>query len=76
MSDLWQREPALMANVIIGVVDAAIVLAVAFGLPISPEQRTAILGFASAVLVLVSFLLAGVVVRGRVRPMAKIPDSS
>ncbi|HEY7824747.1 MAG TPA: hypothetical protein VIG24_18040 [Acidimicrobiia bacterium] len=44
------REPAL----ILGFVQAAIVVAVTFGLELSPEQTGAILAFTAAVLALIT----------------------
>ena len=49
MRGLFGREPSL----IIGTITAALVLAVQFGVDITDSQQQAILGFASAVLVLV-----------------------
>jgi len=64
---MWERvknEPAIVT----GVVTAVIVLAVAFGVPISDDQKSAILGLVSAVL-----MLAGAgVVRGKVKPTRKL----
>ncbi len=68
MASLWQREPALVTAVIVGVVDAALVLAISFGAPISPDQKAAIDAFVSAALALAGLLVAGVVVRAQVRP--------
>lgn len=50
---LFQREPAVIISSITALVTAVIGLAVAFGLPISPDQQTAILAFTGAVLVLI-----------------------
>ncbi len=50
MSNLWKREPA----VIIGVLQAAIVLAIAFGLSLSVEQTEAILAFLAAITALIT----------------------
>ena len=46
--DIWQKEPALIT----AFVTAIIVLAVTFGVPISEEQKNAILGVLSALLML------------------------
>ncbi|MBP6728226.1 MAG: hypothetical protein KA129_01285 [Microthrixaceae bacterium] len=46
MKNLWGREPAL----ILGLVAAAITLAVSFGLELSDEQNTAITVFLIALL--------------------------
>lgn len=45
----WDKEPAL----IIGLVQAALVLAVAFGVHLNPAQTASILGFTSAVTAIV-----------------------
>lgn len=50
MTTLWGREPA----VIIGLVQAAIALAVGFGLDLTTEQTAAILAFTAAVLAVVT----------------------
>lgn len=53
-------EPAL----IVGAIEAGMVLAVAFGVPISPDQRAAVIGFAGAVIALVG----SVIIRANVTP--------
>jgi len=64
---MWERikdEPALL----VGVVTAIITLLVTFGVPISADQKTAVVGLVSAVL-----MLAGAgVVRGKVKPTRKL----
>lgn len=55
---MWNREPAL----VMGAIQAAIALAVSFGLDLSPEQIGALLAFSAAVLSLV--------VRAKVTPSA------
>jgi hypothetical protein len=54
MPDWISHEPALWT----GLVDAVIVLLVAFGVPVTPEQKTAVLGVTAAVLAILSGLLA------------------
>lgn len=54
------REPAM----ILAAVQAAIVLAVAFGLNVSEEQSDAIIGFVGAALALVT----GLAIRSQVTP--------
>lgn len=61
----FSAEPAVW----VGVVEAAIVLAVAFGAPITSDQKEAIIAFTSAILAIVG----GVVVRQQVTPNAKVP---
>lgn len=53
-------EPAL----IIGAVEAALVLVIAFGVPISADQKLAIVGFVSAAIA----LIGSVVIRQNVSP--------
>jgi quinol-cytochrome oxidoreductase complex cytochrome b subunit len=62
--NFWQREPAI----IVGVVTAALTLATAFGLGLTADQQTAILGFVGAGLALIGSL----VVRSQVTPTATI----
>ena len=61
MTNLWNREPALIT----GAIGAALALAVSFGLPVSTEQ----VGF---ILAAVSALLA-VLVRSQVSPVTPEP---
>ena len=62
--NIWQAEPAM----VIGLVTAVLALVVSFGIPVSQDQRDAIVGVVSAVLI----LLGAVVVRANVYPAAKI----
>jgi ABC-type nickel/cobalt efflux system permease component RcnA len=62
--NLWGLEPAMITSVVV----AALTLAVSFGVPVSAEQREAIVALVSAVLVVVG----GAVVRQQVVPVAKI----
>lgn len=57
MSTLWGREPA----VILSLVQAAIVLAVSFGLRLTPEQTGAILALTAVAL--------GLITRTKVTPV-------
>jgi hypothetical protein len=57
MSTLWGREPAM----IVAFIQAIIVLAVTFGLHITPEQTAAILAVAALVL--------GLITRSQVTPV-------
>jgi hypothetical protein len=61
----WSTEPAL----IVGVVEAVLVLLVAFGVPLTTEQRVAVLGVTSAVLAVAGSLL----IRSQVSPVNKPP---
>jgi uncharacterized membrane protein len=58
--NVWDKEPAL----VIAVVQAILVLVIAFGVHITDSQVAAIVGVASAVLA----LLAGVATRSQVIP--------
>jgi ABC-type nickel/cobalt efflux system permease component RcnA len=62
--NLWGLEPAMITSIVV----AALTLAVSFGVPVSAEQREAIVALVSAVLVVVG----GAVVRQQVVPVAKI----
>ena len=64
MPDWISHEPALW----VGGLTAAIDLAIAFGAPISPDQRIAVLGFGAAIVAIVG----AVIVRQNVVPLAKI----
>ena len=63
LSNLWGREPAL----VLGLIQAAIVLFMAFGLDLSTEQVGAIMAF-------VNILLA-VITRSQVTPVEKLKDA-
>ena len=62
--NILKIEPALVT----GAVSAVLVLVTAFGLPLSEDQKAAILGSVVPVLVLVQAL----VTRGQVTPNAKV----
>jgi uncharacterized membrane protein len=64
LSDVgWASEPALW----VGLVEAIIVLLVAFGVPISADQKAAVIGLVSAVLAVVG----AIVTRSQVTPTAQ-----
>lgn len=63
--NILATEPAL----VVGVIDAAIILAVTFGVPISADQKTAIDGVLAAVLA----ILGATVTRSLVTPVAALP---
>lgn len=63
MLDLIRTEPALIA----GLIDAVLVLLLAFGVPIDPNQKVAIDGVVSAALALAT----GLVIRTQVAPAQK-----
>ena len=57
LSNLWNREPA----VILAIINAVVVLAVSFGLNLSKEQT-------AAILVLVTLVVNGLATRSQVSP--------
>ena len=63
LRNLFANEPA----VVIALVDAVLVLAITFGVPISGEQKVAIDGVLAAALA----VAAGLVTRSQVTPVAK-----
>lgn len=64
----WATEPALW----VGLAEAIIVLLVAFGVPISADQKAAVIGLISAVLAIVG----AIVTRSQVTPNAKAAPAS
>jgi len=66
MIDLIRREPVMAASF----VKAILVCAVAFGLPLSEGQSTALVGVAGAILAL------GAAARQAVTPLAKLGGSN
>ncbi len=67
-------EPVRLGALIIGVIGAALALLVAFGVDLSADQQTAILGFAAAVIAMASAIGVGEWVRNRVTPVADPKD--
>ncbi len=65
--DLWRAEPALVVGFITAVLD----LGIAFGLPLTADQKVAIIGVVSAALA----MLGATLVRAEVTPVAKLPPS-
>ncbi len=63
--DLWKSEPAL----VVGFVTAVLDLGIAFGLPVTPDQKIAIVGVVSAALA----MLGATFVRGEVTPVSSLP---
>ena len=62
---IFQREPAVLINAIIAVVEAGITMLVAFGLQLEPAQQGAIMTF----VITVGALLSTVLIRSRVTPL-------
>lgn len=66
VSDIgWAAEPALW----VGLVQAVLILLVAFGVPLTVDQKAAVIGLTSAVLA----VIGAVVTRSQVTPVAKTP---
>lgn len=63
-------EPAITIGAITTAVGTAITLAVAFGVPVTADEKEAILGFCAAVLPIVAAFL----IRGKVSPVAAAPQ--
>jgi hypothetical protein len=68
MLSLLANEPSLVS----GFVAAAIMLAVAFGVPISDTEKSAILGFVGAALAIVAAFVA----RSQVTPNAQVSTTT
>ena len=71
LSQTVRREPVVMVNAAIGLFEAAMPMAVAFGLQLTESQIAAIMGFAAALGVLIN----AVYVRNRVTPVADPRDA-
>ena len=61
------NEPVTIGGVIIGLVTATLALLMAFGLELSQDQVAAILGFTTALIAVITF-----VVRSKVTPTSKL----
>lgn len=61
MKTLWNREPAMF----LAVIQAAIILFLAFGIHLTMEQTAALMAFSAALL--------GFITRSQVVPVEKIP---
>lgn len=64
------NEPAITAGSIVALVGAVIAVAIAFGAPITPEQKEAVLGLVAVV----APILVALLVRPHVTPQAKIDN--
>lgn len=64
--DNFSREPAVYIAGVGALVEAALVVGIAFGLPVTPDQKLVVTGF---VTVLVT-VLTGFVTRTQVQPVA------
>lgn len=70
-----QTEPVRLGALIIGAIGAILALLVAFGVDLSADQQTAILGVTAAVIALASAIGVGEWVRRRVTPLADPKDN-
>lgn len=61
------NEPVTIGGVILGLVTATLALLMAFGLELSQDQVAAILGFTTALIAVVTFI-----VRSKVTPTSKL----
>ena len=64
------NEPAITAGSIVALVGAVIAVAIAFGAPITPEQKEAVLGLVAVV----APILVAILIRPHVTPQAKIDN--
>lgn len=60
------REPLITGAIVVSLVAAAIQLLVAFGIPLTPDQTQAIMGFVT----ILAPLVVAWLVRGKVTPLA------
>ncbi len=63
-------EPALSVGGVVSALAALLTLLVAFGVSLTPDQTAAVLGFAAVA----GPIIAGAVIRGKVRPVATSRD--
>lgn len=61
------NEPVTIGGVILGLVTATLALLMAFGLELSQDQVAAILGFTTALIAVITFI-----VRSKVTPTSKL----
>lgn len=66
--DLFRNEPTVVIGAVGGLVDALILVAVQFGLPINGGQKQAI----DAVVLAVGAVVTLLVIRSQVTPVAKV----
>ena len=69
-------EPVRLGTLILGVVNAVLVLVVAFGVNLSGDQQQAVLGAVGAVISLGAALGIGHLIRSRVTPLARPKDNA
>lgn len=68
------NEPVLSAGAVIALVEAIIVALTSFGVAITPEQHTAIVGLVGAVLAIVAAVLPLIVARRKVTPTVAVVE--
>ena len=69
-----RTEPVLSAGVVIGLVEAVLVLLPTIGVSITGEQHTAIIGVCTALAAVVVAILGALHARGRVTPNADVVE--
>lgn len=67
MLNFARREPALVVAAVVAILSVV----VAFGLPVTHDQKAAIVGVVNAVLA----IIGGLTVRAKVSPVTKAPDA-
>lgn len=69
LQSLWQKEPARVVGVIIVILDAALAIAVGYGVHVLPVVQTQIDLVGGTIITLIG---TGVVIRSQVTPVAKL----
>lgn len=67
-------EPVLNAGLLIALLEAVIAALVAFGVSVTPDQHTAIIGLAGAVLAVISAVVPALAARSRVTPVSEVVE--
>ena len=68
------NEPVLTAGTVIALVEEVIVALTSFGVAITPEQHTAIVGLVGAILAIVAAVLPLIAARRKVTPTADVVE--
>lgn len=71
MFEFLRREPVIVVNSVITILEASLALGIAFGLTLSPEQKGAII----ALVVAIGNLAAMLIARSQVTPSADPRDN-
>jgi hypothetical protein len=69
MTDLFAREPALLIAGAGAVAEALLLTLIAFGLPITPDQKLALQALGTVILTVAT----GIATRSQVTPVAMLP---